>query len=449
MNALLFTNAIIFDGDKFVDADSLRVADGVVTEIGAQLTANDGEQVIDVDQKWLLPGLVDCHVHFREPGLVRKEGYEFGSRGALHGGVTTVCEIQNNPPLMSTPQLLQQKLDDLRGKSFVDYVPYGSLIEESLEHLSELAKLCPAVKCFLGCSTGAGGVADTATLRRWFAAAAAAKIKVVAHCEDNSIMDAATVALGDDPLLSSRHDLRRSVAAEVESVREAIGVAIEVGCELHVFHISTLAGAQLVIEAAEAGHPITGTTAPHYLVADAEQAHAISQNRFKVNPSIKYAEDNIGLAALIAERKLAGIGTDHAPHPLDEKDRPYAKAPSGFPSVDLLLPLTVAAADKHDVAIEDMLHAVTLAPANEFGLHKKGRLTVGADADLVIADPQLTTEVDATNLPSRSRWSPYDKQCLRAFPQQVYLHGALAFSNGEIVGEAHGQPLFDDKRIVS
>jgi dihydroorotase-like cyclic amidohydrolase len=110
--------------------------------------------------------------------------------------------------------------------------------------------------------------------------------------------------------------------------------------------------------------------------------------------------------------------------------------------------LTVAAADKHNVAVEDMLHAVTLGPANEFGLNKKGRLTVGADADLVIADPQLTSEVDAAKLPSRSRWSPYDKQCLRAFPQQVYLHGALAFSNGEIVGEAHGQPLFDDKRIV-
>jgi dihydroorotase len=350
---------------------------------------------------------------------------------------------------MSSPQLLQRKLDTLRGKSFVDYVPYGSLVEESLEHLPALAKLCPAVKCFLGCSTGAGGVADTATLKRWFAAAAKANLKVVAHCEDNAVMDAATAEIGDDPDLGIRHDLRRSVKAEVESVREAIDVAIEVGCELHVFHISTAEGAQLVVDAATAGHPITGTTAPHYLVADAEQAHAISQNRFKVNPSIKYAADGKGLASLIAKRELAGIGTDHAPHPLDEKDRPYAKAPSGFPSVDLLLPLVVAAADKHGVAVEHMLHAVTLGPAQEFDFHQKGRLTVGADADLVVADPNLSSEVDAANLPSRSRWSPYDKQCLRAFPQQVYLHGVLAFTDGEVVGTAKGQPLFDDKRIVS
>ncbi|MFT7517164.1 MAG: dihydroorotase [Myxococcota bacterium] len=449
MTSILFTNANVFDGAHFIKENCLRIENDKITEIGNDLSKGESEQVVDVDGKWLLPGLVDCHVHFREPGLVRKEGYEFGSRGALHGGVTTICEIQNNPPLMSNPQLLQEKFDSLRNRSFVDYVPYGSLVEESLEHLPTLSKMCPAVKCFLGCSTGAGGVADTATLRRWFAAAAAANLKVVAHCEDNDIMDAATKELAGDPELYKRHDLRRSVSAEVESIREAIAVAIEVGCELHVFHISTAEGAQLVVAAAEAGHPITGTTAPHYLLATAEQAHAISQNRFKVNPAIKYKADGEGIASLIATRKLAGIGTDHAPHPLDEKDREYTKAPSGFPSIDLLLPLIVAAADMHKVDVEHMLHAVTLAPAQEFGLNSKGRLSVGADADLVIADPQQYKTVNASELPSRSRWSPYDNQSLRAFPQQVYLRGELMFANGKVVGVAKGQPLFDDKRVVS
>ena len=449
MTSILFTNAKVFDGEHFIEANCVRVVGDKITEIGCDLEMGSSDKTIDVSGKWLLPGLVDCHVHFREPGLERKEGYHYGSRGALHGGVTTVCEIQNNPPLMSSPQLLQQKLDSLRGKSFVDYVPYGSLVEESLEHLPELSKLCPAVKCFLGCSTGAGGVADTDTLRRWFAAAAAAKIKVVAHCEDNDVMDAATAELSNNPAVASRHDLRRSVEAEVKSIREAIDVALEVGCELHVFHISTAEGAQLVVQAAASGHPITGTTAPHYLLADAEQAHAISKNRFKVNPSIKYTADGQGIAALIASRQLAGIGTDHAPHPLDEKDRPYNKAPSGFPSVDLLLPLIVAAADKHGLNVEHLLHAVTTAPANEFGLASKGRIAVNADADIVIADPNQEAVVEAGKLPSRSRWSPYDEMRLCAFPQQVYLRGNLVFSAGEFVGEALGQPLFDDRRVVS
>lgn len=449
MTEILFTNAKIFDGNRFSTASCLRVSAGKIIEIGNDLQPQQDELQFDLEGKWLLPGLVDCHVHFREPGLERKEGYVSGSRGALHGGVTTVCEIQNNPPLMASPEVLQSKLDSLRNKSYVDYVPYGSLVEESLPHLPQLAKLCPAVKCFLGCSTGAGGVADAATLKRWFSAAADADLKVVAHCEDNRIMDAAAAALADDAELNSRHDLLRSTEAEVESIREAISVAIDVNCKLHVFHISTAAGAQLVIEAAAAGHPVTGTTAPHYLLAEAEQAHAISKNRFKVNPSIKYAADSEGLAALLAKRLLAGIGTDHAPHPLDEKDRPYNKAPSGFPSVDLLLPLVVAAADRHGVDVEDMLHAVTAAPAIEFGLTQKGQIAVGADADLVVTDPNRECTVDASKLPSKSRWSPYDGWSLRAWPQQVYLRGVLTFDSGEFVSPAKGQPLFDERRVVS
>ena len=202
-------------------------------------------------------------------------------------------------------------------------------------------------------------------------------------------MDQATLDLADNPELRTRHDLRRSVEAEVESIREAIEVALEVGCELHVFHISTAEGAQMVVDAAAKGHPITGTTAPHYLVANAEMAHEIHQHRFKVNPAIKYQQDADGLAVFLSRRQLAGIGTDHAPHPLDEKDRPYEKAPAGFPSIDLLLPLVVKAADIHNVAVEDMLHAVTMAPADEFGLANKGRITVGADADLLVCDSEL------------------------------------------------------------
>ncbi|MHC4824175.1 MAG: dihydroorotase [Planctomycetota bacterium] len=333
--ARLFRAGRLFDGTRFLPETDLRTgADGRITAIGSDLETMPGEEVVDLAGRLLMPGLVDCHVHFREPGLERKEGYAYGSRGALHGGVTTVCEIQNNPPLMASTEVLRRKLENLKGVSHVDYAPYGSLVEESLNELDAMKAFCPAVKCFLGCSTGAGGVADESTLRRWFHAAAEAGIKVVAHCEDNDVMDAATEALADDPELSDRHDLRRSREAEVESIRSAIQIAGEVGAILHVFHISTAEGATMVATAAGRGQAVTGSTAPHYLLVTAEEAHAMRQNRFKVNPSIKYEDDRSGLLQLVASGILPAVGTDHAPHPLDEKNRPYAKAPSGFPSID-------------------------------------------------------------------------------------------------------------------
>ncbi|HEX9794014.1 MAG TPA: dihydroorotase family protein, partial [Planctomycetota bacterium] len=159
------------------------------------------------------------------------------------------------------------------------------------------------------------------------------------------------------------------------------------------------------------------------------------------NPSIKYAADRDGLIDLLAAGALAGVGTDHAPHPLSEKDRSYAKAPSGFPSVDLLLPLLVAAHDRFGLPLERALAAVTRDPAFEFGLARKGRLRTGADADLVVADPEGRRAVDETALPSRSKWSPYHCWQLRAFPDQVYLRGHLVFADGAVAAEARGRSL--------
>ena len=434
--SLLFTHARVFDGQRFHEGLDVLVQAGVIQAMGQNLSAN-GAEVVDGTGKWLIPGLVDCHVHFREPGLVKKEGYATGSAGALHGGVTTVLEIQNNAPLMNTAALLQEKCTNLDGVSRVDFAPYGSLTEESADHLKELAPLCKAVKCFLGCSTGAGGVKDLPTLRRLFTAAAAANVKVVAHCEDNQVMDQASAELtGED---ASRHDLQRSVTAEVQSVKDAIQIAGEVGADLHVFHISTADGARLVAEAAASGQRVTGTTAPHYLLATAEEAHAKKENRFKVNPSIKYQEDQDGLLQFLEQGLLQGVGTDHAPHPLEEKARPYAKSPSGFPSVDLLLPLMLEASDRSSLSMEQALASVTAAPAKEFGLPQKGRLIVGADADLVLMNPQATRVVEETSLLSKSKWSPYHGCTLRGFPERVWLRGSLAFADGEVVGPARGQ----------
>lgn len=441
MGGLLFRGGRIFDGEAFVEPTDLRVApDGRVQELGTDLAPGEDEETIDLAGRWLLPGLVDCHVHFREPGLVRKEGYATGSRGALHGGVTTVLEIQNNPPLMDRRSVLDAKLDDLQGVSHVDYGCYASLVLEAVPELAALALRAPAAKCFLGCSTGAGGVSDEAELERLFRAAAEADLCVVAHCEDNEVMEQAAGRWESEP--EPRHDWMRPAEAEVRSIRSAIGAAERTGTRLHVFHLSTAEGARLVREAAERGLPVTGSTAPHYLLLTAEDATVAGQNRLKVNPAIKSGADRAGLIAAVEAGHLDCVGTDHAPHPLEEKDRPYRKAPSGFPSIDLLLPLMIAVHDRSGLSLERALHTVTAGPADEFGLRRKGRLRPGADADLVVCDPAEVRPVEETQLPSKSKWSPYQGWRLRGFPSRVFLRGREVFREGEFPEPPGGRPLF-------
>lgn len=441
LSGRLYRGGRLFDGARFVAATDLRVAaDGRIAELGAGLRPAPGEEVLELDGRWLLPGLVDCHVHFREPGLERKEGYATGSLGALHGGVTTVLEIQNNPPLLTSRALLDAKLAGRAGVSRVDYGAYGNLIEEALAELPRIAARVPAFKCFLGCSTGMGGVHDRASLRRLFQAAADAGARIVAHCEDDAVLAAAAAALRGPE--AERHDRNRPPEAELASIDTALEVAAETGADLHVFHVSTAEGARRVAAAAARGQRASSSTAPHYLLWTGDDAAAMPQNRLKVNPSIKSAADRAGLVELLAQGRIACVGTDHAPHPRSEKDRPYRHAPSGFPSVDLLLPLMLAVVDRAGLPLERALAAVTGDAAAEFGLLRKGRLVPGADADLLVVDPNATAAVDEARLPSKSKWSPYHGWYLRGFPQRVFLRGEEVFRDGAACGPPRGRALF-------
>ncbi len=415
-------------------------ADGRIEELGPGLAPRPGEEVLDLDGHLLLPGLVDCHVHFREPGLERKEGYATGSSGALHGGVTTVLEIQNNPPLVTSLERLEAKLALAARVSRVDFGCYASLVPEAVGELAAMRPRTPAAKCFLGASTGSGGIDGEERIRELFGAAAGAGLMVVAHCEDNAILAASREEAGGRP--APRHDRLRPAEAEIESVRTALRAAEATGARLHVFHLSTAEGGRLVAEAAARGLPVSASTAPHYLLLTAEDAARAPQNRLKVNPAIHSEGDRQGLAGLLASGVLACVGTDHAPHPLSEKRRPYSKAPSGFPSVDLLLPLMFAVHDRAGIPLERALASVTADPAREFGLASKGRLQAGADADLVVADPETVRVVEESRLPSRSRWSPYQGWRLRGFASRVFLRGREVFAGGEVQGPPRGRSLF-------
>ncbi|HED66983.1 MAG TPA: hypothetical protein ENJ09_15685 [Planctomycetes bacterium] len=422
------------DGSKPVD---VLIRGGRIQALGDGLDP-DGAEVLEADGLTVIPGLLDVHVHFRDPGLARKEGWEHGSAGALHGGVTGVIEVQNNPPLSVSREALEARIEHVRARSRVDFACLANLLPDSLPEVEAMAPLTPAFKLFLGGSTGLGGQTDRDTLRTLFAAARRAGRPVVGHCEDEDLLREGKRRYPD--ATAAEHHLVRSEEAEVRSIETAIALAEETGAALHVFHISTARGVEQVREARARGVAVGSSTAPHYLLLSAEDAPRLG-NRMRVNPSIKTREDSAGILAGLLDGTVEAIGTDHAPHPLEEKERPYKHAPSGMPSVDLLWPLTFELVRRNLLDAETALASVSWRAAESLGILGKGRLAPGYDGDLVLFDPTAVRGVVGTELPSRSRWSAYEGMELAGFPEVVVRRGAIAFRDGAPTGEAGGAPL--------
>ncbi len=434
---LLVRGARAWPGAADAGPLAVRVRAGRIVELGAEL-APRGETVLEARGRALIPGLVDVHVHFRDPGLERKEGWERGSAGALHGGVTSVVEVQNNPPLSTSRALLEQRIAHVRARSRVDFGCLANLLPASVPELAAMAPLTPAFKLFLGGSTGMGGLEDRETLRALFHAAARAGRMIVAHCEDEELLKQGKLRYPEASV--AEHHLVRSHAAEERSIDTAIALAEESGAELHVFHISCAGGVARVRAARARGLPIGSSTAPHYLLLSNEDAPALG-NLLKVNPSVKTRADSLAILAGLADGTVQAIGTDHAPHPLEEKQRAYAHAAAGMPSVDLLWPLTLECVRRGWLPAEVALASVTSSAADSLHLADKGRLAPGFDGDLVLFEPEERRVVRGRELPSKSKWSAFEGWELAGFPQVVVRRGEVVFEGGTTRVEAGGAPL--------
>jgi len=416
----------------------VRIRGGRVDAVGPDLDVPSDVRVVDAGGRTVIPGVVDVHVHFRDPGLAHKEGWETGSMGALFGGVTTVVEVQNNPPLSTSEEALRSRIEHVRARSRVDFGCLANLLPDSIPELPALAALAPALKLFLGGSTGLGGQTDRGTLRELFAAAARAGRMVVAHCEDEELLRAGKKA--HKGATAAEHHLVRSEEAEVRSIETSIELVRETGAELHVFHVSTAKGVDRIRAARAEGLRVGASTAPHYLLLSHEDAPRLG-NLLKVNPSIKTTADSAGILAGLADGAVDAIGTDHAPHPREEKLREYAHAPSGMPSVDLLWPLTWELVRQGRLDPDIALASLTWRAAESLHLPTKGRLEPGFDGDLVLFDPGAERRVVGAELPSRSKWSAYEGMELAGFPEVVVRRGEVVFRDGEFLGEAGGEPL--------
>ena len=332
MNDWLITNAHMVNEGRRFEGD-LRIRNGRIERIDGQISAQPNERVFDAAGRWLLPGMIDDQVHFREPGLEHKANIETESRACVAGGITSFMEMPNTKPPAVNREALEAKYERGRVSSRVNYAFYLGATNDNLADIQSLdPKAAPGIKVFMGASTGNMLVDNPATLDAIFRDA---PTPIITHCEDTPMINANEARARDrwgDDIPAEQHPLIRSREACIKSTQLAISLARKHGTRLHVLHISTADELALFEPGPVSGKRITAETCVHFLHFSAKD-YARLGHRIKCNPAIKDESDRIAITNALAEYRIDVLATDHAPHLTEEKANPYTSAPSGLPLV--------------------------------------------------------------------------------------------------------------------
>jgi dihydroorotase len=421
---LVIEDATLADGrvrDVRVDRET-----GRIDAVGEDLAGTD---VIDATGVRLLPGMIDAHVHFREPGFPHKETWATGSRSAAAGGVTTAVDQPNTDPPTVTGAAVREKAR-LAANSLVDFGINGGVTSEWDPDSLLSAPITALGEVFLADSTGEMGI-DASLFRTAVERATDAGTTVTVHAEDADLFDeAAKAAAGDGRGREADADAwsaYRTAAAEAEAVDRACDVAEEVGARIHVAHTSTPEG---IDTASEAG--MTCEVTPHHLFLSREDLDDLG-TLGRMNPPLRSEARREAVAERVRDGAVDLIATDHAPHTRAEKEAPILEAPSGVPGVETALPLLLNEAREGRLSYERVRDLTAAAPADVLGLPRKGRIEPGADADLVLFDPGATREIRGADLHSNCGWTPFEGWT-GVFPEMTILRGEVVYDRRD--GEA-------------
>ncbi|MGW0179157.1 allantoinase AllB [Nocardia sp. NPDC003345] len=425
----------------------IAVQDDKILAVGDGLAA-DGVPTLDATGLLVLPGLVDMHVHLREPGMTEKEDFASGTRAAAAGGVTTVVDMPNTKPPVATAERYRDKLELVRGKAYVDFGLYGMLDHDNAGEIAGMAELgAMGFKLFMGQTTGDNRCPNDAAIFRGLEAAAAADLVVGVHAENDHLLR----MFGDRLQASGRKDPRahlegRPAFVEVEAVTRIITMATEAGTKLHIHHLSTAAGLNRVMDLRSQGHRVSIETLVAHLFLD-DSAYDDYGNLIKLNPPIRPAADVAALWAGIARGDVDIIATDHAPHTAEEQaETDVWKAYGGFIGVETMLPLLLTAAARGKLSIEDIVRLCSYRPAQRWSIASKGQLAPGFDADFVLVDPTAESTVDSAGLHSKHTVTPYHGWPLTGSVLATYLRGRLVYEKGDIIGEPAGRQVIPARR---
>lgn len=440
MSKLLISNARLINEGEIRDVDVLLDGDRI-KKIAGQIEATDGIEVIDADGKYLMPGMIDDQVHFREPGLTAKGDLATESAAAAAGGITSFMDMPNVNPLTITAATLADKYQSAIGRCTANYGFYFGATNTNIEEIRrlEVGQAC-GIKAFMGASTGDMLVDDPEALDLIFKDA---PIMVVTHCEHSPTIweneAHARQQFGEDVPMSE-HPKIRSANACLTSSSFAMELARRHDALLHVLHLTTAIEMELFSPAHRSEKRITGEVCVHHLYFDESHYDELG-TRIKCNPAIKSSADRKALITALNDGRLDIIATDHAPHTWAEKDNSYFKAPAGLPLVQHVVQILFELVERKEISLELLVDRACHAPADLFGVTDRGYVREGYFADLVIVDPKKSYRVQPSNLLYKCAWSPFEGHKFSSSIDTTIVNGSVVFSNGSLSGKIAGQQL--------
>jgi dihydroorotase len=442
---------VIKNGRVAVSSSLLNCAvaakDGRVTWMGQNSNVPRAPKVVDASGLLVLPGVIDVHVHLRDPGATYKEDFKSGTVAAAAGGVTTVFDMPNNTPPTKDAGALRMKMHEAEKKALVDYALYGLLQDGNSREVAGLLRGgVIGFKCYMSETTGNSAPPSDDELSADMALIARAGRRVAVHAEDNAMLQRRLTELREsrraDPLA---HYESRPESVERAAVARAVGLARGSGCDLHVAHLSSAAGAGEVRKAKLArlrrGGSVTAETCPHYLLLD-KGDYAEKGALMKVNPSIKRKEDRLALWEAVNDGTIDMIASDHAPHTIEEKTSGASilDKPSGFPGLETSVALMLTCVSRGLLTLSRFVRLSSAGPAKAWGLYpKKGSIAVGADADFTLVDPKREWKIDPEKFLSKAKYSPFEGFKAKGAAVYTIVRGGVVMDHGRIDGQRKGE----------
>lgn len=441
MKKTLFKNgtALIWNGNHIDQRRvDIKIENGKITEISDQLNS-DSCEIIDCTGKHLLPGVIDTQVHFREPGLTHKEDLESGTRSALMGGITTIFEMPNTKPSTTTKEKFEEKLKLAKNRAHCHYAFYIGAAMENASELHELEQMphCAGIKIFMGSSTGSLLVDDETVLEHVLKNG---RRRVIVHAEDEERLKARKH-------LTDAHDVRlhhvwRDEETALIATKKLLRIARKYQRPVHVLHVTTKQEMEFLKDQKDLA---TVEVLPQHLTLHAPDCYEQFGSRVQQNPPIREKHHQDALWHAIHNGTVDIIGSDHAPHTLDEKAQQYPLSPSGMPAVQTLIPIMLNHVHHKKITLEKFTQLVTENPRRIFGIKNKGRIEVGFDADLTIVDLKQEKTISKEWLQTKSGWSPFENMKVTGWVNQVWLNGQCAMKADQIIQPSTGKAIDFEK----
>ena len=438
---LLLTGGTVVNQDGEHGAD-LGIRAGRIAEIG-DLSSRDARERQDCRGLHLLPGVIDTQVHFREPGLDHKEDLESGSRAAVMGGVTAVFEMPNTNPLTTSADTLADKVARAHHRMHCDFAFWVGGTHENAQQVADLERLPGAagIKVFVGSSTGALLVEDDAGVREILRRI---RRRAAFHAEDEPMLrERKDLRVPGDP---STHPTWRSPEAALKATRRLVALAHETGARIHILHISTADEMRFLADHKDVA---SVEVTPHHLTLDGTEAYARLGTLVQMNPPVRDADHRDGIWRGLRQGVADILGSDHAPHTLEEKAKPYPDSPSGMTGVQTLVPIMLDHVAAGRLSLARFVDMTSAGPQRLFGIAGKGRLAVGYDADVTVVDLKRRETIRNAWIASKSRWTPYDGTAVTGWPVGTLVRGNRVMWDGALVAPSIGEAVRFEETLGS